>query len=301
MTLKKYPKGFNKVYRLLNDALRAFILSDSFHGIVSPGKFYEYCSNCGEKKFSSIDAYFFNEWDDLNLQQLCFDNNVAFREKKATATEKRSSARTAGDIIGLVKSSPKDSDHKSVVCAAYGKKRTVVSAEINRTIGTENLKYLVSIDFDVNDIPDLQRKDLKNFFTTLRTNGLRSISEYIDYIRIKLNNSVSFDEFPEHKPKPEPGWIYLFPSKSNASVFKCGKSTREKVKSRLDEHVLSGLADESLWSFIYRSNDVEMHEESLKGILSQYGTLVQGTEECFNVINKNIEQVWFEFINQLKT
>ncbi|ELA8172130.1 hypothetical protein RGL49_004636 [Vibrio parahaemolyticus] len=301
MTKKIYPKGFNQKLKLVNEAINRFVDSKDFYGLVSPGELYEFCKKQENARFSEIDAYFFNRWDDLNLKELCDEKNISYRKSKPKKTASQSASKTARKILELSMKAPKGSDFKKIVANDSGQTRDVVSASINRSIGMKNLNYLVDVGFSLNDIPNMNRTDLRQFFNTISENQLTSLDQYLVLLRQRVIKSQPFDDFPEHQGSPKSGWIYLFPSRNDTNIVKCGKSERKSVSSRLDEHVLSELAGEGVWSYIYRSDDIDLHESILISVLNVKGKLLNNTKETFNIGNRSLDRIWKKFLERVPT
>ncbi|EOV0100803.1 TIR domain-containing protein [Vibrio parahaemolyticus] len=191
MDEKIIPHGFNEKSQLARRALLDYVYSDYFHGVVSPGSFYEFCQS--ESSYSEIDSYFFNRWIDLDLGSLCDELNVKFRKSKPKNTSEQSAARTVAEMITVAKTCPEGGDVKRAICESKGQTRDVVSSNLNRCIGLDNLKYLLSIDFDINEIPNLNRSDLKEYFTLLRKNNLENLNGFVGFIRANIKSLVEFN------------------------------------------------------------------------------------------------------------
>ena len=175
---------------LATAALISFVNSSAFCGVVSPRDFYAYCAGSKQVRFVRINANFFYNWESLSLQSLCQQHLIPFRVYSAKDTPEQSAARVAIELITLAKKSPKGKNCTASISEKSGKGKNIVSANVHRSIGMENLNYLVSIKFSVKQVPHLNREDLKAFFTTLRTEQLKDIKGYVQHVRDRLSPTL---------------------------------------------------------------------------------------------------------------
>lgn len=296
------PPGYNEALELVFRAFRAFFDSSLFEGIFSPGVFYSFCRDNAE--FAEIDKDFRYKWD-IDLRNLCSEFCVMYKESSPPNTKDRSAKDTAASMIELAKTHRKTMPHQSLVefiARETGKKKTVANASLHRSIGRDNINYLVTIDFDSKQLPNFSRDDLKSFLTFLREHKYRSVDDFKGHIRDSITKRLAFDFQQELMPAKKAGWIYLFPSETdgNRVLVKGGSSERDPA-DRLDEHVLSSLMPMKSWAFVLKSDDVAKHEKQLLDILLDNGEILYGTRECFWVPNGSEVTLWFQFVEETKS
>jgi hypothetical protein len=175
---------------LADEALVSLVNSAYFCGVVSPRILYDYCAMPKNRRFTGINANFFYNWDTLSLQHLCHARQIPFRSSSAKDTKDQSASRVAKTLIALAKKSPKAQSCAIALSEKMGQGKNVVSAQVHRSIGMENLQYLLAINFSVKQVPPLNREDLKSFFTVLRTKKLTDIKGYVQQIRDTVSLSL---------------------------------------------------------------------------------------------------------------
>ncbi len=286
----KKPHGFSDAHSMTVQAVRDFVASANFHGVLTPGGFYDFCRS--RAVYAEIDRDFRYKWD-IDLREICNRLHLPYRPHRPPHSSGRSAKRTAAELVTIARDWNGDEDIQLVEFLAkrLGRTKTVVSASFHRSVGRENLEHLLGCGFDTEALPDLTRDDLKDFFTFIRQNNLTTISEFVAHIRESIGGSAEFD-FRESIPEPAPGWVYLFEVQrdNNRVLVKCGRSERH-VEERLGEHVLSSMFPVGGWAYVLHSGNVLLDEELLIAYLDERAKRHEGTAECFWVSPKMTFQI----------
>ena len=283
------------------DALKEFIKSENFYGVFTPGLFYEFCSNSSSFNFINKDYKYTN---DIDFEEICKKYSINYRKSKPVETGSRSAKETALELLRigrLWKENESGIDLTRFLANSLNKSLSVVNSELNRSIGRNNLKFLLSQNFkESEEVPRLSREDLKFYFTYLRENSFTTMRQFKNSLLTAIEGANISDYTFQHRKISRSGWIYGFIIKDvkSCQLIKCGYTER-KFGERLDEHTLNSIFPENSWAYVFKSVEIEHDEKLLIGLLTSVGKKEPGTDECF-WIESNFHDLWIDFIKRIQ-
>ncbi len=229
----------------IRDAIRAYILSDSFILSVCSADLYSYCSTT--ELFSDIDQYYVYDAC-TTVEAECEHMTVPFVSMRARDSVRENVVEMLSTAKLALSKFNSESTWQAIAKVRNSKTSSTNSAYNKYISGTECLRYVCD-NFDINTTPSLIRDSYKKYFDICFEYQLRShddfIKRYLPILRSSLlspNNNEYNSTNLERQQKQNTSNVYIY--RVADGTVKYGISDIQK--NLAGEH---GLLDESICDF----------------------------------------------------